>query len=1155
MSRYRIIFDLCVLILLAFIPLLWIPKGYIVTGHDSGYPINVLSSYKNRFYTWNTQDNFGRDNTTSIGTIPLLSIQATASKMGFDVRSSEIVTFVFWFLSMEIAMYAFAASLYEVFPYPNFPLFASVIYSINYYLLALWRYGAATTFSAFAALPLITLFYLGALRKKISPIKSGFAIGIVSILFNGGGGLSLPLFGGLLITLVWFSIYFILISTHDDRIPTLKSILKCIIFGTISVLGINAYWFLPFLSYVITHFQQNLADAGGIKAVVSWTDSVSKNTSVINLFRLQGFPDWYNNSYHPYANSILQKPFFIFLSYLYAPVAYWSIIVSETSERKKITIGFVLLSLLGIFFAAGVHEPTGVLFERLMYLIPGFVVFRSAQYKFIPALYFSFAVLIAYVVSYYIEIFLSRVRITALSQRVLSTACTAFVILLILFYHFAYFKQGFFYYTRNLSTLLTVPEHIKVYDDWLAKYGDDQNRILVLPRYNSAWKAGLFDWNYFSLYSPFNLITPKPFVLHSYFLNEAQTALFHRLADEIIRGGLFEDKLYDLFQINRILWTKDTKNSSDDMPSEDPEIYASALSNAKRYARIWDMEPWKLYKIQTQTDEHRKIYGLSSVTKFIGQPSDVFANVLLGANNFYLNKILGTKYDNANDIRLPVSGALYASPCDSCRFDTALRDVTPSYTNILPGSLFYPIKRKQEGITMHLGHDANYNVMVSLSLSLRRIAELGSMIDQNIAESLQAQTIRELTSHWKYISDYLETFEKESHLDMVRTVHEYVASEVLVIRKYKNSAQSTQIKQQINGLLMMLENIDMNISATEEFYQDQKAYTVPDGFTKGKLYMDSVSVPQDINGELILPDMITIGDIQEKIKPVVDGGKVYLGSFEFSYRKRFLLHFPYSTSRLINYEDVQMVSVGGDTKQCVGSDIVGFGSLNKYTLQINSASALPSSISFYIVRKNPSYTMNDVYVPVERDAISFDRNSRKTQNIFFSAQDGDYSAKFYTCTSSDSDPKKYVSNVRVQQLYAPSVYFAANEDYGTDRIPVTYQRIDQTKYVVTFNMKEVPKILVFHENYDTQWQLYKVNRTVSGILAFTQTWFNKPLPKNTHFSMYGFANAWYLDNASSTDSFIIEYAPQKLFYQGIIIAFVAVSFVIFILMQLSRRKK
>lgn len=1155
MKRYRIIFDLCVLILLAFIPLFWIPKGYIVTGHDSGYPINVLASYKNRFYTWNTQDNFGRDNTTSIGTIPLLSIQAAASKIGFDVRSSEMITFIFWFLSMEIAMYAFAVSLYEVFPYPNFPLFASVIYSINYYLLALWRYGAATTFSAFAALPLVILFYLGVLRKKISPLKSGLAIGIVSILFNGGGGLSLPLFGGLLITLIWFSVYFIFTSTHDDRIPMLKSVLKCIISAIISVLGVNAYWFLPFLSYVITHFQQNLADAGGIKAVVSWTDSVSKNTSIINLFRLQGFPDWYNNPYHPYANTVLQKPLFIFLSYLYAPVAYWSLIISETSERKKITVSFVLLSLLGIFFAAGVHEPTGVLFERLMYLIPGFVVFRSAQYKFIPALYFSFAVLIAYVVSYYIEIFLSRIRIAALSQKVLAAVCTVSVIIFILFYHFAYFKQGFFYYTRNLSTLLTVPKHIKVYDAWLAENGDDQNRTLVLPRYNSAWKAGLFDWNYFSLYSPFNLITPKPFVLHSYFLNEAQTAFFHRLADEIIRGGLFEDRLYDLFQINRILWTKDTKNSSDDMPSEDPEIYASALSDAKRYSRVWNMEPWNLYNIQTQSDAHRKIYGLSSVTKYIGQPSDVMANVMLGANNFYLTKILGTKYDNARDVRLPISGVLYASSCDSCLFDTALRDIPLSYTNILPGSLFYSLKRKQEGITMRMGHDVNYNAMVSLNLSLRRIAELGSMIDQNIAESLQAETIRELTSHWKYISDYFETFEKGNHLDMVRTVHEYVASEALVIRKYANSVQSMQIKQQINGLLVMLENIDRNVSETEAYYQEQKAYTVPDGFTKGKLYMDSMSVPRDVNGELIMPDMITIGDRQEKIKPVVDGGKVYLGSFEFSYAKHFLLHFPASPSRLINYEDMQMVTVSGETKQCVGNDIIGFGSLNKYALQINGASVLPPSISFYLVRKNPSYTMDDVYAPVERDAISFDRSSRKTQNIYFSAQDGDYSAKFYICTSSDSDPEKYVSNVRVQQLYAPSIYLAANGDYGTDRIPVTYRRIDQTKYVVTFNEKEIPKILVFHENYDTQWQLYKVNKSMPGILAFTQTWFNRPLPKNTHFSMYGFANAWYLDSASSTDSYIIEYAPQKLFYQGIIIALVSVCVVIFILVQLSRRRK
>ena len=86
--------DVFIMLAISLIPLLWLPQGYILTGHDSGYPINVLEAYKNRFFTWNSQDSFGLDNTTSISVVPVLTLQALVRFVGFSVAQSELVTFV-----------------------------------------------------------------------------------------------------------------------------------------------------------------------------------------------------------------------------------------------------------------------------------------------------------------------------------------------------------------------------------------------------------------------------------------------------------------------------------------------------------------------------------------------------------------------------------------------------------------------------------------------------------------------------------------------------------------------------------------------------------------------------------------------------------------------------------------------------------------------------------------------------------------------------------------------------------------------------------------------------------------------------------------------------------------------------------------------------
>ncbi len=233
-----------------------------------------------------------------------------------------------------------ARSLRDVFSFRWFALIASLLYAINFYLLALWRYGAGTTFSAYSCLPLFTAVVLAFMRGKKTPLQAALLGSVVLFFFNGGGGVSIPLFGGLLATFFWAIVYFTWLTPKHDRWRFVKKLLMFVgLCGLFSFL-LNAYWLLPFGYYAIVNYAQAIANSGGKVAVLIWTQAVSTYTSFHNLFRLQGFPDWYNNPTHPYANRFLTQPILVLMSMLLAPMAYGSVALTKDKNQIKILLFF-----------------------------------------------------------------------------------------------------------------------------------------------------------------------------------------------------------------------------------------------------------------------------------------------------------------------------------------------------------------------------------------------------------------------------------------------------------------------------------------------------------------------------------------------------------------------------------------------------------------------------------------------------------------------------------------------------------------------------------------------------------------------------------------------------------------------------------------------
>ncbi|MBP9814178.1 hypothetical protein KBC80_03195 [Candidatus Woesebacteria bacterium] len=1155
-SKFRfisrtLIVDIFLMATLSLIPLLWIPKGQILTGHDSGYPINVLEAYKNRFFTWNSQDSFGVDNTTSISVIPILSIQAAARAIGLSVADSEKVTFIFWFFVMQIAMYCLAKSIKDDIPYRWFPLLSAVLYVFNYYLLALWRYAAATTFSAYTVLPLSIMVLLGVCRGKYPAFRFGIYWAILLFIFNGGGGLSIPLFGGLLLAVTLACMYFVLIEKKERR---KELILRVMIFVGVALgfsLLLNAYWILPFGYYVITTYYSTLAAVGGKAVVLKWTDSVSIYTSIAHLFRLQGFPDWYNNPYHTYANQILTKTPFIFLSMLFAPLAFLTLLISKTIEQKKLVYYFVLLSLFGVFFAAGSHPPTGWLYSLFILYVPGFVVFRSAQYKFIPALLVAFAILISYTINYFISSTIDTRVSNPKFKRFVYAMCIGIVCVVVFIYHYPFFGRGFFFYTKSLSTLITVPAYVESYDRWSSTNFDDEGRTLVLPRFNSTWKAALFNWNYFSLYSPFNLITPKSFVQHSYYLNEGQFTLFNRLADDMSTNGVLVDQISSLFGIRHVLLAQDVSYKSDDMPSEAPSLYTRVLGSL-RFPLVWQGGQWSVY--QNPTYVKQKIYALPSVTAFEGSPKDIVAPLLARSNNFMLSEIIGKSTRNPEFSTLPLQNRIIALPCMSCAFHEMPPEILPQYTNVLPGSIFYPIKRWKERRASGSGSQSSLSRISSdLGFTLKRLAEIQSLIQQGKYGNVTDVTVLEIKTLWNNIFAQM-TQDRGVLIDseVVSKVSAYVTAEQAYIRKITLSHGNVA-----ENILKPIEDIlgKMRIYLDEYVspYANTMSYRVTQSVQNGIMFMDASALPHNAQGQPILPITIRVGEVIRSVTQTIQNGRIDLGVFSLKQDDVIYVEFPQLLS-LFSESQSAPVTIDSIARSCQVASVSGYSWQNRYIIELSNVRSLSPNAQIFLRRQknNQSENKSTDSPMLPHFAFNFDRESLLTQHLYFSGTDGDTGASIYLCVPKGDIEVPLAQVLSVTNERKPSIYISENEVQAAPIEDVKYTRIDQTKYLVDLSRATFPMILVFNENYNPAWRLSR--RDTSGTFWKTLTsWNSQGVDTKSHMEIFGYANAWYL-REKPADQLILEFYPQTLFYKGLLVSGVGIGIVILFLMRIYRRK-
>ena len=206
MKKKQII-ELLIISILGLTPLLWFHGNQIILGHDSGLTLFPISHFFDRLSAWTNRFAFGSDQTYAMAGFFIHGIDALVASFGFSLQEVQKIVFIFWFVLPGLTMYYFSSRLAKKLQLPYFALPVSIFYMFNHFLLQGWFVAERTKFSVYAALPLAMAFLFDWEEKKRSTIKTAAFISLTFFVLNGEA--SLPLFGGVFLTVIAFSIFYL----------------------------------------------------------------------------------------------------------------------------------------------------------------------------------------------------------------------------------------------------------------------------------------------------------------------------------------------------------------------------------------------------------------------------------------------------------------------------------------------------------------------------------------------------------------------------------------------------------------------------------------------------------------------------------------------------------------------------------------------------------------------------------------------------------------------------------------------------------------------------------------------------------------------------------------------------------------------------------
>lgn len=1098
-----------------------------MVGHDNAFPLNPLTFFKGRLFTWVENQGFGLDQSLVMGTIPMHLIDVLPSLFGFSLLVTQKIIFVFWFFLMGFSAYALASLINPRSRF--FKLIAVVLYQFNFFLLQAWFIGEKAKFGAYIALPLVLAVFLLVYRQKIKPLKGAIFNSLLLFVFNAGGLFGLPLYGGFLVALGIFVLYFSLLSFCQKKYFLLGRLIALVIFTLIGSLLLNAYYLIPAFHKVLSQYGPAVKSVGGVEGLINWAKMISAGASFTNLFRLQGMADWYDNPEHPYAFHFLNQPALIFISFLWPILAFSSLILIKEKRKKKFVLYFALVYLVGLFFAAGAHPPLGFIYIFLMKNLPGFAMFRTPFYKFAPALFFANAFLVAFSLNALKE----KLRIFVRNKpflKPLTVIFCLFWLILILGYHFPFFSGKFFDWRDNFSTRLEVPEYVFQFSDWMEKEKEDDLRVLVIPALNEDVRYDIYDWGYLSFFPLPRLLTNQSVMLNDEKLDKNEKVILNFVYQALLSGDeeIFKELAASL-RIGYLLVRNDFFYDLDWSPAVSPQKYLAAIDRLSWLKQEHQFGEWLIYRLETEFSP-----------RFYRLPEDQGGELSFISNEGAENNFLFSAFkvsQSLGDFRI-FDNRFLSGRCVHCNLiQDRIYPGLPT-VHILPDSVFYPLVSWREEMLekkVKKLNDPAELVNLNLGLASKRLTEARQLIGERRDKEDIKKALVNYRLKMKEVLRQLERVDKDN-VDTVLAVTYYFEFHRAIFGSLAEEEMFHEVSVKVKNVFWELEEA-LNAIKERQWVSDKKVrryvLDVPENGEYQLLFEKKENWEEVFTKNPFAPLVFSLDGFEATVSEEETSSRWFSLGTHYLDKGRYQLAI--FLPSLINFApQANFFLSTQDQKPSLIFPLETIEADEFYYLSFSYKMERGTSFRFLVAQDTDT---EDKEMPGlishQIDEMLFLKKYWLEQKFLLTPnpQAEKIEAQLLFEKSQEKENLVFFEDFKINKIWKPKIVLkkVIQKSKLVEKIPLAFEKINPTLYKVRIERAKKPYELVFSEGFHSDWQA-----TVVGKPEFKS---KSLIPEERHFLADGYANGWLINPEDSQGEedydLLIEFKSQKLFHWGV----------------------
>lgn len=1109
----------------SFVPFLWFPKDQILIGYDNVYPINGVAFLKDRIFSWTTTSGFDMDQSGIQGSLIIHFIDAIPQFFGFSTQLSQKIVFSFWFFLLLFSPYFFITRLEKIGLIKSSYLryFFPILYAFNFYILQAWWVAERTKFSLVIVMPLILSLILPMALRKFSIrgiLKTALICSLLLSVFNGGGWVGFPLYGGLFIVLLVYYFFFLCFYFFTNQKKNIRYLTLFFLFFGFSYAILNAYTLIPFFLTTLREYGALVQGSGGVSGLIEWSKYLSNNTSISNLLRLQGIPDWYNGGKnHPYAMIYLNNLYLIFTSFLF-PIFLFLSFVKRKKENILPICFFLILLIVSLLFTQGLHKPLGSMMEFFMRIVPGFVVFRSMIFKFGYAYWFSASFFIGLFLSEIVEFVLGKLKQKQLVLPLKILLPLAIISLLIL-YHYPYLTGNIFHIESNqISSRVTVPAYVYEFSKWWDQNGGD-DKILLLPQLNNNWGLEQYRWGYMSLAPILGDFTNKNIIENTSVLSSAETRILNDFYSAINENNYPKmDANATALSVKYFLVRKDFDYEISDQETTDPLLLEAKLLGNPEITKVKSFGQWELYAYK---NEKPLFFTKNSAVLGIGASiSEYYAlmgnSLILGRDSFIQNPQAFT-------------GTFIQPGCLNCDLEKEDLQLIVPRPRVLLDSKFYQFVELRDKIFRQKYDSIDSYVTNLLGGTLKLSGQINELITQGKDDEYINIAKDEFIYNLDLVGQELPNIFGKSANPYYTffIIQQYLEEE----DKYISNIISTKIDKKetfsdLEKILLAINQLNNKVQASYTIGNAsiEKKYrfsTAESGNYLANIRRDTIgnlmsSNPADIS--------VAIDNKAVKTEPKVDESYITLGNLYFEKGDQVLtLNFP-EQKNLITPGTLQTIGA----RNCFSTTFNNFSITKTYVLSFFSRNNFDQSFYLFIDNAEAYLPTYRSFFPISREKVTTNRVVVSSSNMRLDKNSHKLRIAFCATTLTEELFKENISDLSLIELTSPVITLVKRgKEVSQDAPEITFEEKDQAHYEVHVKKATEPFYLVFSKRYSSGW-----NASIGD-----------------HMIGNRYANVWYVNRTGDMD-IDIKYNPQKYFTYGAVISILSLVVIMIVILGLRK---